>query len=129
MDHPGLFQKWFDGPSWDGWRAILKATFGLSMSESERAFFRGVDDDVLVIKAPSLVLNPTLDRTIIDKALEDDPAAGRSEWLGEFRDDVASWIDPRPSGLASSAAVASCPRAAARATSASSTRLADRRTA
>ena len=27
MDHPGLFKQWFDGPSWDGWRAVLKAGF------------------------------------------------------------------------------------------------------
>jgi hypothetical protein len=271
MDHPGLFQQWFDGPSWDGWRSILKGAFALPMTESERAFFRSVaerepprsrvrecwiiggrrggkdsiasliaaysaiffyagidklrpgeralvqclavdreqakivlgyirsyfdfipplsamvrrrtenglelsndvdivvatnsfrglrgrsillsifdenafwmdassarpdvetynavrpglatlggmlvgisspyrkggllwskykncygrdDPDVLVIKAPSLALNPTLDRAIIDKALEDDPAAARAEWLGEFRDDISAWIDP-----------------------------------
>jgi hypothetical protein len=52
------------------------------------------DPDVLVIKAPSLALNPTLDRAIIDKALEDDPAAARAEWLGEFRDDIAAFVDP-----------------------------------
>jgi hypothetical protein len=49
------------------------------------------DDDVLVIKAPSLVLNPTLDQSIIDQALADDPSAnaagmasrmeGRSQFL------------------------------------------------
>jgi hypothetical protein len=36
MDHPGLFKQWFDGPSWDGWRAVLKAAFCLLMSEAER---------------------------------------------------------------------------------------------
>jgi hypothetical protein len=40
------------------------------------------DDNVLVIKAPSLVLNPTLDRSMIEQALADDPSANASEWLG-----------------------------------------------
>jgi len=40
MDHPGLFKQWFDGPSWDGWRAVLKAAFCLPMSEAEIAFFK-----------------------------------------------------------------------------------------
>ena len=52
----------------------------------------GRDGDVLVIKAPSIVLNPTLDQTIIDQAIADDPAAARSEWLGEFRDDIESFV-------------------------------------
>jgi hypothetical protein len=59
-----------------------------------KAHYGRDDPDVLVIKAPSLALNPTLDQSVIDKALEDDPAAARAEWLGEFRDDVAAWIDP-----------------------------------
>jgi hypothetical protein len=47
------------------------------------------DDDLLVIQAPSLALNPMLDRAILDKAMEDDPAAVRAEWQGLFRDDVS----------------------------------------
>lgn len=52
----------------------------------------GRDGDVLVIKAPSIVLNPTLDQAIIDQALADDPAAARSEWLAEFRDDIDNFV-------------------------------------
>jgi hypothetical protein len=48
--------------------------------------------DVLVVKAPSILLNPTLDQSIIDQALIDDPAAAKAEWLGEFRDDVGGWL-------------------------------------
>ena len=40
MDHPGLFKQWFDGPSWGGWRAVLKSAFCLPMSEAEIAFFK-----------------------------------------------------------------------------------------
>jgi hypothetical protein len=53
----------------------------------------GRDGDVLVIVAPSTVLNPTLDPAIVQRALEADPAAARSEWLAEFRSDIASWLD------------------------------------
>ncbi len=49
--------------------------------------------DVLVIQATSRQLNPTLDPSLVEQALEDDPAAARSEWLGEWRNDLASFID------------------------------------
>ena len=52
----------------------------------------GRPGDVLVVKAPSKLLNPTLDQSIIDQALIDDPAAAKAEWLGEFRDDVGGWL-------------------------------------
>jgi hypothetical protein len=51
------------------------------------------DDGCLVIQAPTAVLNPTIDQAIIDKAMEDDPAAARAEWLGEFRDDISGFVD------------------------------------
>jgi hypothetical protein len=47
--------------------------------------------DVLVIRAPSLLLNPTLDPRIINEALDSDPAAAKAEWLAEFRDDIGGW--------------------------------------
>jgi hypothetical protein len=40
-----LFKEWFAGPSWDGWRAILRAAFALEMSPEEVAFFRSVSGD------------------------------------------------------------------------------------
>lgn len=48
--------------------------------------------DVLVIKAPTRALNPTIDQTIIDEAMADDPAAARAEWMAEFRDDLEDFI-------------------------------------
>lgn len=48
--------------------------------------------DVLVIKAPTRALNPTIDQAIIDEAMADDPAAARAEWMAEFRDDLADFI-------------------------------------
>jgi hypothetical protein len=51
----------------------------------------GKDGDVLVIKAPTRALNPTIPQEVIDAALLEDPAAARAEWLAEFRDDVGGW--------------------------------------
>jgi hypothetical protein len=53
----------------------------------------GKDGDVLVVRAPSTALNPTLNRKLIDAELERDPAKGRAEWLAEWRDDIANFID------------------------------------
>ncbi len=55
--------------------------------------FAASNDQVLVVKAPTLTFNPTLDAAIIDQAHEDDPEAARSEWQAEFRGDLASYID------------------------------------
>lgn len=46
----------------------------------------------LVVNAPSSRLNPTLDQAVIDEAMLEDPASARAEYLGEFRDDIASFI-------------------------------------
>jgi hypothetical protein len=48
--------------------------------------------DVLVVKAPTTVLNPEISRQIIDEALEDDPEAARAEWLSEFRNDLSDFV-------------------------------------
>jgi len=42
MNDRNLFEPWFAGSSWDGWRTILKAAYALPMSDEERAFFRSV---------------------------------------------------------------------------------------
>jgi hypothetical protein len=56
--------------------------------------FYGVDDDdILVIKAPTDLLNPTIDPAIISRAFEDDPQVARAEWGAEFRDDISGFID------------------------------------
>lgn len=49
--------------------------------------------DVLVIKAPTTTLNPTLNPRIIEDALADDPEAAKTEWLAEFRDGISSFLD------------------------------------
>jgi hypothetical protein len=49
--------------------------------------------DVLVIRASTRQMNPTIDQSFIDEALEDDPAKAKAEWLAEFRDDIGGWAD------------------------------------
>ncbi len=47
---------------------------------------------VLVWKAPSRVMNPTLPQKLIDDALEADRPAASAEYLAEFRSDVETFI-------------------------------------
>jgi hypothetical protein len=51
------------------------------------------DDNLLVIHAPTLVLNPTVDPKVIDDALVRDPQAAAAEWLAEWRDDISGFLD------------------------------------
>jgi hypothetical protein len=46
----------------------------------------------LVWDSPSKVMNPTLPKAEIDAAFAEDPAAARSEFGGEWRDDVAEFV-------------------------------------
>ncbi|WP_205751509.1 hypothetical protein [Bradyrhizobium sp. 6(2017)] len=52
----------------------------------------GKPGKVLVVRAPTELLNPTIDPQIIADALAEDPAAARAEWLAEFRDDIAAFV-------------------------------------
>jgi hypothetical protein len=60
--------------------------------EKWRGYFGKNDDSVLVIRAPSRVLNPTLDQKIVADAMQRDPAVARAEWLAEWRDDVSIFL-------------------------------------
>ena len=52
----------------------------------------GKAGDVLIVKAPTEVLNPTIDKAVIAEALEDDPEAAAAEWQAEFRSDLADYV-------------------------------------
>ena len=53
---------------------------GLLLSKVQGSLGRS-DDDVLVIPAPTVLLNPTIDRALIDREREQDPQAARAESL------------------------------------------------
>jgi hypothetical protein len=57
-----------------------------------RDYFGRDDPSVLVWQAESSEMNPTLDRDFIRREIERDPEAARSEWLGQFRDDVTGFV-------------------------------------
>src|ERR1035437_6002782 len=42
MSDKALFEPWFRGETWDGWRAVLKAAYALPMTADEIDFFRTV---------------------------------------------------------------------------------------
>jgi hypothetical protein len=52
----------------------------------------GKDSKTLVIKAPTRLLNPLIDQSIIDEAMVEDPAAASAEWMAEFRDDISAFV-------------------------------------
>jgi hypothetical protein len=63
---------------------------GLLYNKHKRHF--GQDSDVLVIQGGTQQFNPTIDARVIEEALEEDPAGAKSEWLGQFRDDVSDFL-------------------------------------
>jgi hypothetical protein len=64
------------GPLWDAFRR-----------------YHGKDDaSVLVWQAPTLAMNPSVPRRVIDEAFEADPASAAAEYGAAFRTDVESYI-------------------------------------
>lgn len=58
-----------------------------------RDFFDTDNDDVLIAQGPTSVFNPTISSATIDRELAADPEGARSEWLAEFRSDIAALFD------------------------------------
>lgn len=50
-------------------------------------------DPVLVWRAPTRTMNPTVPQSVIDRAMEDDPASAQAEFFAEFRGDIESFIN------------------------------------
>jgi hypothetical protein len=55
--------------------------------------YYGKPGDVLVWKAPTKLMNPTIRQSVIDAAYAKDPADASAEYGGEFRDDLSGWAD------------------------------------
>lgn len=54
--------------------------------------FHNDQSNVLVWNCPSTTMNPTLPQSVVDEAIAEDFQAAKSEYLGEFRDDVALFL-------------------------------------
>ena len=63
-----------------------------ALYQAFRKHYAKDDDRVLVWRAPTRAMNPTVPQLIIDSALEDDPAAAAAEWMAEFRSDVETFV-------------------------------------
>ncbi len=63
------------------------------MYEMYRRHFGQDDSRILVLRADTRTMNPTVSQSIIDEAMERDPAAAQAEWFAQFRSDVGSFLD------------------------------------
>ena len=57
-------------------------------------YYGSNDDKVLIWKAPTLIMNPTVSRELIDAAYERDPNWAMAEYGAEFRQDVENLFSP-----------------------------------
>jgi hypothetical protein len=58
-----------------------------------REHFGKAGDDVLIIQAPTLVMNSTFPQAEVDRAYRDDPISASAEYGAEFRSDVGAFLD------------------------------------
>lgn len=56
-------------------------------------FGQAGDPKIIVAKAPSRTMNPSLQQSVIDRAYQRDAAAASAEYGAEFRKDISGWAD------------------------------------
>jgi len=61
-------------------------------STFRRHFGAGGDPRILVAKAPSRTMNPSLPASVVERAYAEDPEAASAEYGGEFRGDLAVFV-------------------------------------
>ena len=59
----------------------------------QRHYGRG-DSEVLVVKAESRAMNPSLSAAFVEREVQRDPVAAAAEYGAEFRSDIAGFLDP-----------------------------------
>jgi len=64
-----------------------------ALFDAYRKHFGREGDPVLVWRAPTRTMNPSVSQQVIDAATERDPASAAAEWLAEFRSDIESFIN------------------------------------
>ncbi|TIX17239.1 MAG: hypothetical protein E5V41_11465 [Mesorhizobium sp.] len=69
------------------------AKLGEVYAAVERDFGPKGDPLILVARGASRTFNPSLSERVVTRALERDAAAARAEYLGEFREDLAAFVD------------------------------------
>lgn len=63
------------------------------LAAKHRKHYGADDDSVLVVQGASTQFNPTLNADIIEQARQDDGEAALAEWDGQFRSDLAQFLD------------------------------------
>jgi hypothetical protein len=63
-----------------------------ALFDAHRRHYGKNGDPVLVWKAPTRTMNPTVRQSVIDEATERDPASAASEYLAEFRSEISAFI-------------------------------------
>jgi hypothetical protein len=51
------------------------------------------ESNIFVWKAPTTLMNSLFPQETVDEAIEEDPEAAKTEYLAEFRNDIASYVD------------------------------------
>ena len=64
-----------------------------ALYEAHRDYYGERDDDILVLQAPTAMMNPTVDKKLLAREEKRDPASFRSEYLAQFRTDIAAALD------------------------------------
>ena len=62
------------------------------MWDAFRRYFGTNDRDVLVWKAATREMNPSVPEAVVNRAIERDPASAAAEYIAEFRSDIDSFI-------------------------------------
>jgi len=89
----------------------------------------GQDGPVLVWKAPTRTMNPTVPQSVIDAAMEADPLSAAAEYMAQFRTDVENYCSRDVGKQRSSKVASNCRALKASAITLSLIRVADRLTA
>lgn len=66
--------------------------FGYLWEQFSKHFGKRGDRIPLVWKAPTRLMNPTIDESFIQDALKDDYSSAKSEWLAEWREDIEAFF-------------------------------------
>jgi len=66
--------------------------FGAMWTTFEK-HYANEDSRVLVWKAPTRVMHPSIPQSVVDDAIASDPDRAQSEWMAEFRSDLAKFIE------------------------------------
>jgi hypothetical protein len=70
----------------------LYAKSGALFEAYQRHYGSNGHPAILVAKAPSKVMNPSLPQKVIDRALEEDAEAAQAEYFAEFRGDLEIFV-------------------------------------